>query len=620
MAAPTYSTNLTTINVVDTAGGTTGWTALGGGSAGLASETDYYIQGDGCLSKAGFTANTRGMIYDATTTTVTSGDAIFIWLRQANRNLMDTEAAGGGQVLIGSSAADYDHFYVDGNDVNGSDLLSWVNYAVDPTQTPSQTTGTPTNTNFIGGLWKILGSGSLKGNPNAIDAFYHGRELRCVDGDAGNGYATFAGMAAHDSNTTRRYGILTEAQGTYLFHGALVLGQSGTSTDFRDSNRSITVLNDQFLPAGFNEVEIINASSNVEWTNIQIQHLGTNTPTILTLNVGTFTGDSCRFDGCDTTTFASTGSCINSTWANSGQVLLNEANISGSNILTSTVAADEGAVYDNRTTSGATSITQLDNCTFEQGINAHHAIRFGANVTHDITLTGIEFTGFSSVADANGATLRFDATSGSINCNLVNCTVDGAAASTSNVGVDDAAGITVTLVIDPVTTKFTVQDNAGAVIQNARVLAETADNGGGSGFPYQDSVSITQAAGTATVTHTAHGLATNDYVVIRGAQPDGYNKVAQITSTGANSYTYSVDSGLSSPATGTPVSSYAAIGGRLTDVNGEVQSSKTWPASQGLKGWARKSNASSPFYKEADITVADASGGTDATLVLQPDE
>ena len=58
MAAPTYANDLTDINVVDTAGGTTSWSALGGGSAGLASETDYYIQGDGCISKAGFSATT----------------------------------------------------------------------------------------------------------------------------------------------------------------------------------------------------------------------------------------------------------------------------------------------------------------------------------------------------------------------------------------------------------------------------------------------------------------------------------------------------------------------------------------------------------------------------------
>lgn len=619
MAAPTYATDLSDINLVNTAGGTTGWSALGGGSAGLNSETDYFIQGDGCLSKNGFTANTRGMIYNAGATTIASGDALFIWMKQNNRNLMDTVANGGGQVLIGSGTSAYDHFYVDGSDSAGSDLAGWRSYAVDPTATPSTTTGSPSGTSYFGGLWKILGSGSLKGAPNGIDAFRHGREIQSTDGDLANGYATFDGAATFDANTTRRWGILTPVAGGYQFHGAFVMGTASTAVDFRDSNRNIVVLEDEFVASTFNEFEIRNASSNVEWTNIQISHLGTTSPSTLTLNVGTFTGDSCRFDACGTTTFASTGSCTGSTWANSDRINLNSADISGSSILTPSVPADEGAVYDNRTTSGATSITELDNCTFSQGTNAHHAIRFGANVTHDVTLTGIEFNNFSSSDDVNGSTLRFDAISGSINCNLVDCTVDGNPATTANVGVDDAAGITVTLVIDPKTTKFTVRDEDAVAIQSARVLVETADNGGGSGFPYQVSVSITQSAGTATVTHTAHGLATNDYVVIRGAQPDGYNKAAQITVTGANSYTYAVNSGLSSPATGTPVSSYAPIVG-LTDVNGEIQSSKTWPASQSLTGWARKKNTVSPFYQDGNITVADASGGTDQVVTLILDE
>ncbi|MHC4312597.1 MAG: hypothetical protein ACYSW3_09065 [Planctomycetota bacterium] len=340
----------------------------------------------------------------------------------------------------------------------------------------------------------------------------------------------------------------------------------------------------------------------------------------MTLNVGTFTGDNNRFVGCGTTTFASTGSNINSQWSLSGRINLNEADISGSSILESTVAADEGAVFDDRTTTGAVDISELDNCTFSIGAASHHAIRFGTGVDDDITLTGIEFTGFSSTDDATNATLRFDATTGTMNVNLVDCTVDGAAATTANVGVDDAAGIVVTLVVNPVTTKFTVQDNAGNAIDQARVLVETADNGGGTGFPYKAAVStLTSSAGTATLTaSTAHGLATGDYVVVRGAQPDDYNKQAQITVTSTTVFTYSVTSGISSPATATPVFSYAPISG-LTATTGIIQSSKTWPAAQGLIGWARKSTTS-PYYKQTGITVADASGGTDATVTLQLDE
>ena len=617
MAAPTYATDLSDYDQADAVAN---YSALGGGASALADETDYFVETPQCISKAGFTATTKGiMLDDGGSRTVAAGDAIFIWGKQNNRNLMDTIANGGMRVTVGNSTSAYDEFYVDGSNSSGSDLAGWRSYAVDPTQTPSNTVGGgAAGTNLVGFNWKILGSGSLKGNPNAIDVQRHGRELQCTAGDVTNGYATFDGAAVFDANNTRRWGILTPSTGAYLFHGCFVMGTASTSVDFRDENRNIVVLDDPFLPSTFNEFEIRNASSNVEWTGISISHEGTVSPSTLTLNVGTFTGDNCRFAGCGTTTFTSTGSCINSQWASSGQVVLNQADISGSSILTPTVAADEGAVYDNRTTVGAVSITELDNCTFSQGTNAHHAIRFGTSVAHDITLTGIEFTGFSSTDDVNGSTLRFDATSGSINVNLIDCTVDGNPATTSNVGVDDAAGITVTLVVNPVTTKVTTLDVDGNAIASARVLLETSDNGGGSGFPYQASVSIVQAAGTATVTHTAHGLDTNDYVVIRGASPQGYNKVAQITVTGVNTYTYTVDSGLSSPATGTPVSSYVGLYG-TTSSTGVVQASKTWPAAQGLKGWARKSS-SSPYYKQSALTVSDASGGSDITALMLLDE
>ena len=263
---------------------------------------------------------------------------------------------------------------------------------------------------------------------------------------------------------------------------------------------------------------------------------------------------------------------------------------------------------------------EMDGMTFEQGTNVVHAIDFGTLVTADITLRDCAFNGFDSTADSKGATFRFLATTGSLNLNLVNCTVDGNPATTANIGVDDAAGISVTVVVDPVTTKVTTIDEDGNAIASARVFLETADSGGGSGFPFEAGVStLTQAAGTATLTASAaHGLSTGDYVVIRGAGIEGYNKTAQITVTSTTQFTYTVASGLGSPAGGTPIFSYCPISGTTSSL-GVIQSSKTWPAAQGLKGWARKST-SSPYYRQSTLTVSDASGGSDITALMILDE
>jgi hypothetical protein len=456
MAVATYATDLALIEDAEDVSNYGHVNIVGSGAGGLADETDYFIENTQCVSKAGFTAATKGIMQDVGgTITVAAGDAIFAWVKQNNRNLMDTIAAGGTQILIGDGLSDYDQFYVDGNDSPGSDLAGWRNYAVDPTQTPSSTQGTPTTTDYTGAAWKILSTGSLKGNPNGLDVTRHGRELQIIDGQAA-AYGTF--LAASTDDASSAWGILTPTLEGFLFHGAFVMGTVATAVDFRDSDRVINVLDDLFLPAGFNEFEIRNASSNVEWTNIIISHLGINTPSLLTLDVGTFTGSLCQFNGFDVTTFASTGECLSSTWTGCARINLNEADISGSSILTSSVAADEGAVFDDRTTTAATNISELDNCIFSQGTAAHHAIRFGANVDDNIVLTGIAFDGFAAIEDDNGCALRFDATSGSLNCSLVGCTVDGVPATALNLFKDDAAGVAVTLVFDVITLEVTVLD------------------------------------------------------------------------------------------------------------------------------------------------------------------
>ena len=611
MAAPTYATDLTLIDAADAVGN---YSALGGGSAGLANETDYWVETPQCVSKAGFTAATKGFILNTGTNTVAAGDAVFVWMKQNNRNLMDTIANGGMQVLIGDGTADYDHFYVDGSNSDGSDLAGWRTYAVDPTQTPSTTTGTPTTTNRVGAMWKILSSGSLKGNPNAMDVSRHGRELQCTAGDLALGYATFDGAAVFDAANTRRWGILTPSTGGYLFHGAFVMGTVATAVDFRDSDRSIVVLDDLFVPSTFNEFEIRNASSNVEWTNIIIQHLGTLAPSVLTLDVGTFTGDTCQFSGCGTTTFASTSSCVNTVWTNCEEIYVNGADLSGSAVLTPNVAANtSGLVWD---VNGDPN-SDLHGMTFSKTSGtAHHAIEFGTTIPSgaSYTLTGCQFgTDFSATegGTTGDETFHFKDTTGTITLNLVGCS--------GNFGYR-TEGVSVDIVIDPVTTKVTCEDQAGDPLENVRVFLETADNGGGTGLPYQAATtSLTQTAGTATCTTSAvHGLATNDYVVIRGASDELYNKQAQITVTGTTTFTYTVDSGASASAGGTPVVSYAPISG-LTNASGIAQSSKTWPASQGLKGWARKST-SAPYYKTSRISVTDASGGTDILVLMISDE
>lgn len=67
-------------------------------------------------------------------------------------------------------------------------------------------------------------------------------------------------------------------------------------------------------------------------------------------------------------------------------------------------------------------------------------------------------------------------------------------------------------------------------------------------------LSLTQTAGTASAqTEVAHGLSSGDKVVITGASESEYNIRVVITVTGSDTFTFPIDSGAASPATGTPV-------------------------------------------------------------------
>ncbi len=138
-------------------------------------------------------------------------------------------------------------------------------------------------------------------------------------------------------------------------------------------------------------------------------------------------------------------------------------------------------------------------------------------------------------------------------------------------------------------------------------------------MPFDETVTISNSGTTATVTHTAHGMATNDKVQIKGASLWQNNGVFQITKIGDNSYTYTLPSAPGSSPTGTIKATYAALYG-LTGPTGIVSSSRVFTSDQPITGRIRKYGTSAPFYRTADITgTIDSTTGYSTTVQLQPD-
>lgn len=391
MAAPSYTTDLVDIALVNVVGGTTNWTAVGGGASGLAAETDFYIQGDGCISKAGWSASVRGMVFSAGAQTIAAGDAVFMWVYFWAPTALSNEAAGGLRIAIGNSTTAYKNFYVRGSDTY--QFGGWVCIPVDPTLTADLTTGAPSGVwSFFGATANITGA-VTKGNPLGIDAFRRGRAIQMVNGDLPNGYATFAGAATQDNNSgTNRWGLFQAVDGGYLQQGLFVMGLAGTAVDFRDSNRVINIANTKKVGSSFNAFEVRNAASRVDWTNVTITALGTTSRgDFITTNNAAVTKVGCVFTDMGTFGYLGAANISTTTYRRCNLVTQSSANF---------VSCTFEATNDATRAMLSNNPGAISGCIFTSG-GTKHAIEITTAGTY--SFSGNQFSGYGADGTTNAA-------------------------------------------------------------------------------------------------------------------------------------------------------------------------------------------------------------------------
>jgi hypothetical protein len=141
----------------------------------------------------------------------------------------------------------------------------------------------------------------------------------------------------------------------------------------------------------------------------------------------------------------------------------------------------------------------------------------------------------------------------------------------------------------------------------------------GGSLPVNATVTITNSGTTATVSHTAHAMATGDKVLIGGASLTANNGVFAITKLTDDSYSYTMGSSPGSNPTGIIKSTYVLLSGD-TDGNGQLSMSRSFSTNQPVAGWARKST-SNPLYKTGPVTGTVNTGtGASLTAVMILDE
>jgi hypothetical protein len=215
-------------------------------------------------------------------------------------------------------------------------------------------------------------------------------------------------------------------------------------------------------------------------------------------------------------------------------------------------------------------------------------------LTTNGTDTHLLYSGFAAIVNTSNGSVTINVSGG------------GTSPSIRNVGTS-----TTTVVLNPVTTLVTVRDNDGVVLQDARVYLKAADGTGP--LPYQDSVTASRDAGTTvTVTHTSHGMETNDKVSIKGITnaTEDNNGVRSITVTDANTYTFTSSGSGTLTYTGTITSTWVCIE-ELTNASGNASRTKSYASNQPVDGWIRKSTTS-PRFKSFPVsgTINSADGLT----------
>jgi len=620
MAAPVYDEDLTDIHLAEI---DTSWVAIGGGNIAIGYGPDFSMQGTNCVD--GKVSNSdKGPGVAVGSFTPGANTHIFAWLFLATPGLSANIVDRGLCVVLGTDVTNYVKFHVEGKDTYGAAgrvgkcyAIRYINTnkATPPNYRTILNAPSATAITFIGGT---TNSALVKSSNIGVDAFRYGTGAYLTAGElisAGDGSdnpCTFAGFQATNDTATNRWGILTLVAGAYELKGRFVIGQDNTGTAtlcrFRDSNKTINFADTVHALSDFTQIIIDHASSRCEWTNINLNALGTTNPGRLVVNSANPTTiiNGGVYSNIGITTLRSNSTLTGVTWINCGVITMNGGAVPGGLISGYEGTADTASMVWNSSTDPN---TKLLNTKFVKGTAATHAIEFSDGTLTEINLPGCTFTNYNASNGQNDSALYFTGTARTV---TVYCA--------ANPSYKATAGINVTVVTSSRTVKIAVVDVDGAAVTGTNVFLRT--NGAGS-LPYNVTVGgIVNAGTTATVTHNGHGMVTNDKVLIRGASLDANNGVFTIDVSDVDTYTYTMGSAPGSSPTGTIKCWFVFLWGLAnqgTDSN-ERSMSRSIPGTQLVLGWARKGSGT-PFYKTGGVSGSVTSGADlPLTAVMTLDE
>jgi len=435
MTAPSYTTDLSTFNLCENSGTFGEFTGMADGGSPDATDQDDVIQGSYLTSATNSlkVGELQSIYADyGSGVTIPTDGAILIWFKFDAGGLLYGYSDGGVRFVVGQGAGDWDAWKAGGFDTPPNPYGGWYNYALNPTARTYDYrygSGTGTSYRYAGMAISLTAAGPSKGQPFKIDAVRYGRGTIIIEyGSSGDGYANFGDAAtkndANDAtNGYNRWGLFQAVAGGYLWKGRMQIGTSSNACEFDDSDAFILIDDVVNCTEYFNTIEINNASTIVNWTNVIFKALGTTSPGRLVMNHNADMNiDACQFFDMGDFGFGGTGSeFLNCSWSGCGQIDVNGGKLNGSQISGCTVdgsSTDEGAVIWEESTDPD---GYLDDLTITKGSTTHHAIEFGDTIPSSITLRNCTFSGYNASDSQYDSTFYFADTGGTITLNLVGC-------------------------------------------------------------------------------------------------------------------------------------------------------------------------------------------------------
>lgn len=610
MAEPTLT--LLNYTSITTAEATTNWTLYD------TLDTDIKKEGSNSITGTFKTDLTVGYYDHASAPATAVGKTFRKWINTTNLPYMKIEANGGYELLC------YDGTTTEYKTMFGSDTYAggWFNVVWDM---DTFTTLTLANVQRWG--VRINHNSSAKQVDNIwTDAFKYLDGYSMTGGSASpDDPITLAEIADADKadpssspEVDTGYGVLLEVSGAFFCTGEMQFGTGATAT-YVELDGDILIFEDKPVASGLYSLSGVGSGTNVTIQNSYITSAGLTDDTRYAFdwsdtNLASFTCTGNSIVRAAACTFKSGQTVTGNIFDNCGQIAHGGAdmdNCTVKNYVSTASPVDSALVYNvNADPDG-----EMDGMTFEKGDGTAHAIEFGLTSPTTMTLRDVTCTGYNASDSQPDSTFHFKRTSGSVTLYLNGFTGNYSYLSD---------GADITIVPDPVTVKVTATTTDGTPIENVLVLLEATSGSPTGPFPVQASVTIARTGSPeslAIVSHNSHGMASNDYVVIRGANQAEYNGTKQIIVIDANSYSFVTDSSPLpvTPATGTITATFAALYG-LTDVNGEISTSRVYSSNQPVLGWGRKMSGT-PYYKEGVLTgFIDSTTGYDKSAVMALDE